>query len=108
MDHLDKSLEEVNRSLKELDESSCLPLGSYTDSFQSNAESTDRNLYKILDQQPIVRALIEIDSRIDQLRQSIGKDRNTIDQLRRDTARISSDSVKDKAELLTAQAKEVS
>lgn len=109
MDNLEKCLQEVEQSLKELE--GCPTheaIGSYAESSQFNAECIDRNLYKILDQQPIVKTLIEIDSRIIQLRKSVAEDKVTIDRLRRDTARICSESVEDKAELLAAQRKEVS
>lgn len=109
MDHIAKCMKTIDKCLDELDKRPpFLTCADQSSDLSISSDPCDRNLQKILEQQSIIRTLIETDSRILCLRNSIEEDKHTIEQLRKETARICLDSVKEKQELQEAQSREVS
>lgn len=68
----------------------------------------DKNLDRILDQQTQIKMIIDRDGRVMQLKKTIVEDSKQVDMLRRDCALINMKALKDRQDLLEAQAAEVS
>lgn len=103
-----EQLDYIDSLLAKQDELGCCRDGSIQTQIDSVVVEKDKDLDRILDQQAHIKMLIEKDNHIKTLKNAIAEDTRAIESLRKSCAKIGLEALKDRQELLEAQAKEVS
>lgn len=75
---------------------------------EMNLRENRNDLDTIFEQQIFVKNVMEKDEHVRGLRRQIREDTKTIDEIRKDCAKIATDSIKKRQEILAEQSKEVS